>query len=341
MPTFVLHVDIDEFIAAVEVLRRPELKGRPVVVGGDGDPTKRGVVSTASYEARRFGIHSGMALRIAARRCPDAVFLPVDRDAYEAASRRVMETLGSLDGVLEVAGWDEVFLEIDRDDPEAVAAGIQGAVRARTGLSCSIGIGDNKLRAKIASDFGKPGGMFRLTQANWVPVMGSRPTNALWGIGRKTARRLSELGIHTVDDLAGSDEEALAAAFGPTTGPWLNSLGRGEHRGRVSAEPHVAKSRSRELTFQRDVADRDELRTEVAKLARDVADHIQREGRIAFGVTVKIRVAPFQTYSRSMRLEAPTRDADTLERAALQTLDRFDDDRPVRLIGVKADLAPP
>jgi DNA polymerase-4 len=144
-----------------------------------------------------------------------------------------------------------------------------------------------------------------------------------------------------VDDLARADERSLAAAYGPATGPWLKSLALGEHHGRVSAEPHVAKSRSRELTFQRDVADRDELRAEVAKLASVVADDIQREARIALGVTVKVRFAPFQTHSRRVRLDAPTRGADALERAALRALERFDDDRPVRLIGVRANLAPP
>ncbi len=158
-----LHVDLDQFIAAVEVLRRPELRGRPVVVGGDGDPAKRGVVSTASYEARAFGVHSGLALRTARRRCPDAVFLPVDTEAYEAASAEVMAALAEFDAVVEVAGWDEAFLAADTDDPEALARRIQDRIRAVTSLECTVGIGENKLQAKLAAGFGKPAGIFRLT----------------------------------------------------------------------------------------------------------------------------------------------------------------------------------
>ncbi|MGZ4150245.1 MAG: Y-family DNA polymerase, partial [Actinomycetota bacterium] len=163
MGRVVLHVDLDEFIAAVEVLRRPELAGLPVVVGGDGDPTKRGVVSTASYEARTFGVHSGMPLRTAFKRCPEAVFLPVDEDAYHAASREVMATLRTFPAVVEVAGWDEAFMEVATDDPEELARDVQRAVLARTRLWCTVGVGDNKLRAKLASGFGKPRGVFVLT----------------------------------------------------------------------------------------------------------------------------------------------------------------------------------
>nr|MBA2698985.1 DNA polymerase IV [Nocardioidaceae bacterium] len=206
---WVLHVDLDQFIAAVEVLRRPELAGRPVVVGGRGDPTQRGVVSTASYEAREYGVGSGMPLRTAARKCPEAVFLPVDAPAYEEASATVMETLQSLDSVVEVLGWDEAFLGLDTDDPEASARRVQEAVLGATGLHCSVGVGDNKLRAKIATDFGKPRGVFRLTDDNWYVVMADRPTDALWGIGKKTARRLGTLGISSVRELAQSDPHEL------------------------------------------------------------------------------------------------------------------------------------
>lgn len=341
MDPFTLHVDIDEFIAAVEMLRQPELRGRPVVVGGDGDPTKRGVVSTASYEARRFGIRSGMPLRTAARRCPEAVFLPVDREVYQTASKQVMETLQAFDGPLEVAGWDEAFMEVYFERPEAVAEEIRRVVRARTGLSCSVGIGDNKLRAKIASDLAKPGGVFRLTRVNWLEVMGARPTDSLWGVGKKTARRIRELGIESVEDLARADETLLANTFGPATGPWLTKIARGEHFGRVSAEPHVAKSRGKEVTFQEDVGDLEVIKAEIARLARDVADDIRGEDRLAKGVTVKVRFAPFDTRARTVRLDTPARDQDALVRAALHVLDRFEIDRPVRLLGVRADLVPP
>lgn len=155
MRDWVLHVDMDQFLAAVEVLRHPELSGRPVVVGGRGDPTERAVVSTASYEARAFGVRSGMPLKIAVRKCPDAIFLPVDFPVYEAASATVMETLRAFPGtVVEVLGWDEAFVGIASDDPERTADDLRGAVLDATGLHCSVGIGDTKVRAKTATDFG-------------------------------------------------------------------------------------------------------------------------------------------------------------------------------------------
>ena len=200
---WVLHVDMDQFIAAVEILRRPELAGLPVIVGGRGDPTERAVVSTATYEAREFGVRSGMPLKLAVRRCPDAVLLPVDAPAYEAASAVVMATLRAIPGaVVEVLGWDEAFVGIETDDPEAVARTIQADVLEATALHCSVGIGDTKVRAKIATDFGKPRGMFRLTRENWFAVMGDRPTKDLWGIGSRISERLAALGITTVLELA-------------------------------------------------------------------------------------------------------------------------------------------
>ena len=156
MTDWVLHVDLDQFIAAVEVLRRPELRGKPVVVGGDGDPAKRGVVATASYEARLYGVHSGLPMRTAARRCPDCVFLPVDRAEYEAASDSVMTALRSLGAVTEVMGWDEAFLAVETGDPERFARRIQETIKAATELDSTVGIGENRLQAKLATNFGKP-----------------------------------------------------------------------------------------------------------------------------------------------------------------------------------------
>ena len=188
MADWVLHVDLDQFLAAVEVLRRPELRGRPVVVGGDGDPTKRGVVSTASYEARAFGVRSGTPLRTALARCPDAVFLPVDRETYEDVSAQVMATLRSFDAVVEVLGWDEAFMGVRTDDPEAYARAVQDAVRAATGLECSVGIGQNKLQAKIATEYGKPAGTFRITDATWFTVLGAAATGRAVGHRRQDRR---------------------------------------------------------------------------------------------------------------------------------------------------------
>ena len=338
MTHWVLHVDMDQFIAAVELLHRPELRGRPVVVGGDGDPTKRGVVSTASYEAREYGVHSGLPLRTAARRCPEAVFLAVDRALYEAASAKVMATMHEVDAVVEVLGWDEAFLAVETDDPEASAREIQQRVRAATDLDCSVGIGQNRLQAKLATGFGKPAGIFRLTDETWFEMLGNRPTDALWGIGSKTAKRLAELGISTVLELSQADPAALATAVGPTTGPWLVRLAQGRASARVVSAPYIARSHSRETTFQRDLQDWDRVRQEVADLTRRVAEDIADSERRAVRVVVKVRYAPFITATHGRALSAPSRDVEAIEAAALAALDVFTSRRPVRLLGVRAEL---
>src|SRR5260370_22406743 len=175
MTNWVLHVDLDQFIAAVEVLRHPELRGRPLVIGGDGDPAKRGVVATASYEARARGVHSGLPMRTAARRCPDAVFLPADRAAYEAASAEVMAVVRELSPVTEVMGWDEAFLAVETDDPETFARTVQDRVRTATRLEGSVGIGENGLLANRATGFGKPGRVFPLTYRTLLVCLGVQP----------------------------------------------------------------------------------------------------------------------------------------------------------------------
>jgi nucleotidyltransferase/DNA polymerase involved in DNA repair len=337
---WVLHVDLDQFIAAVEVLRHPELRGRPVVVGGDGDPTKRGVVSTASYEAREHGVHSGLPLRTAARRLPDAVFLPVDRAAYEEASDSVMAVLRSTGAVVEVLGWDEAFLGVDTDDPEALARSLAASVQEATQLDCTVGIGENKLQAKIATGFGKPAGVFRLTYQNWFEILGDRPTDALWGIGAKTAKKLADLGIRTVSDLAAADPDALALVFGPMTGPWLVLLGRGRGDADVDDTPYVARGHGKEETFQQNIAEWTRVQAEVARLARLLAADLASEPRPAVRVVVKVRYAPFVTQTHGVPLPSPSSDAPAIERAALDALERFTGRRPVRLVGVRAEFGP-
>jgi DNA polymerase IV len=336
--TWVLHVDLDQFLAAVEIGRHPELKGKPVVVGGTGDPTRRAVVATASYEARAFGVHSGMPLRTAAKRCPDAVFLPTDPPTYDEASERVMAALREFPVVVEVIGWDEAFLGATTDDPEALAADIQRGVAGKTGLDCTVGIGDNKLRAKIATGFGKPAGIYRLTRENWVEVMAARPVGALWGIGPKTTRKLAEMGLATVADLARTDPARLAERFGPAMGPYYRTLALGAGDTNVTATPYVAKSRSREVTFQVNLTDPAEVSSQVVALAQRVAQDVADEGRPAARVAVKVRFAPFFTQTRSVTLPAPTSSPADIERAALDVLGKFDDQRPIRLLGVRAEF---
>jgi nucleotidyltransferase/DNA polymerase involved in DNA repair len=337
---WILHVDLDQFIAAVEVLRHPELRGRPVVVGGDGDPAKRGVVATASYEARQHGVHSGLPMRTAARRCPDAVFLPVDRPVYEAASAEVMTALRELGYVTEELGWDEAFVAAETDDPEAVAGQIQRQIKVATQLESSVGIGENRIQAKLASNLAKPAGVFRLTNQNWFAVMGGQPTGALLGVGAKTERKLTELGIGTVADLADADIAAVAARLGPTIGPWLVQTARGLGSAEVSAEPYVPRSRSRETTFQRNIEDWAQVREEVLRLAAQVTRDVEAEQRPAVRIVVKVRHAPFFTSTHGQTLAEPTSDEAVIGQAALAALDKFSDRRPVRLLGVRAEFPP-
>jgi nucleotidyltransferase/DNA polymerase involved in DNA repair len=376
MTSWVLHLDMDQFLAAVEQARRPELRGKPVVVGGDGDPAKRGVVSTASYEAREFGVHSGQPLRTAAKRCPDCVFLPVDADAYNEVSAVVMNVLRETGCPVEVLGWDEAFIGVSTDDPDGFARGLVADVKAATGLDCSVGIGDNKLQAKIATSFGKPAGVGRLTTETWFDVLGDRPPDAIWGIGAKTLAKLAPLGITTVRQLAAADMAELAKVFGPTTGPWLVLLGNGRGESEVDPTPYVPRSHGREVTFQRNLADWTDVAQEISRLARQVAGEVTE--RPVARVVVKVRYAPFVTVTHGSPLPAgeqsppgipspygeplPLNDtpepgaapgasdatdlaaaqaawAAVIEQTAAAALAKFTPGRPVRLLGVRAEFA--
>ena len=342
MDDWILHVDLDQFLAAVEILRRPELAGRPVVVGGDGDPNRpRQVVATASYTARAFGIRSGMPLTLAARRCPDAVFLPSDRPAYEAASAAVMATLRALPVVVEEWGWDEAFVGVRAQDPEAFARQLQARLLEATGLTCAVGIGETKLHAKTATGFAKPGGIARLTRQTWFPTMGGHLVTTLSGIGERTARRLGESGIYTVAELAQADHRRLADRFGPTIGPYLKMLALGGDHSPVVDEPHVPRSRSREVTFEHDVTDRAEIEEHVARLSREVAESVTAEGRLVSHVAVKVRTATFFTRTKSSKLPEPSGDPEAVAGTASIVLARFELTRPVRLLGVRVMLEPP
>ena len=342
MVLWVLHVDLDQFLAAVEVLRHPELAGLPIVVGGNGDPTERAVVSTASYEARAFGIRSGMPLKLALRKCPDAVFLPVDRPVYEAVSAEVMTTLKRQPGaVVEVLGWDEAFVGIETDDPQAYAEQIQCDVLEATRLHCSVGIGDTKVRAKIATDFGKPQGTYRLTRDTWVEVMGHRPTTAIWGIGNRIASRLAALAVHTVLDLAKAEEAPLITEFGPRMGPHYRNLGRGLSSAIVDDTPWIARAHGRETTYQANLLAPEQIVAALSDLAGQVVDDITAEGRACQRVGLKVRFAPFFTVTRMRKLREQTFDALVIAATAQELFVALADPRPVRLLGVRAEMVPP
>ncbi|MGO9349665.1 MAG: DNA polymerase IV [Mycobacterium sp.] len=344
----VLHVDLDQFLASVELRRHPELVGLPVIVGGNGDPTEpRKVVTCASYEAREFGVHAGMPLRSAARRCPPnsgVTFLPSDPAAYDAASDEVMGLLRDLGHPVEVWGWDEAYLGLEAGDAIEVAEQIRTIVLSETGLSCSVGISDNKQRAKVATGFAKPAGVFALTDANWMSVMADRPVDALWGVGPKTAKKLAALDITTVGQLAHSDAELLTSTFGPRTGLWLLLLAKGGGDTEVSAAPWVPRSRSHVVTFARDLTDRAEMDQAVTDLARRTLDDVMAmtpKARIVARVAVTVRTATFYTRTKIRKLAEPSTDPDVIVAAALQILDLFELDRPVRLIGVRLELEMP
>jgi DNA polymerase IV len=339
---WILHVDLDQFLASVELRRRPELVGLPVIVGGNGDPAEpRKVVTCASYEAREFGVHAGMPLRAAARRCPDATFLPSDPDAYDAASEQVMGLLRDLGHPLEVWGWDEAYLGAEVADPLELAERIRTIVAAETDLSCSVGISDNKQRAKVATGFGKPGGVFALTDDNWMPVMGDRSVDALWGVGPKTTKRLAGLGITTVADLAATDPTVLTAQFGPTTGLWILLLAKGGGDTTVSAEPWVPRSRSHVITFPEDLTERAEMDSAIGELARTTLSEVLEQNRVVTRVAVTVRTKTFFTRTKIRKLSSPSTDESVIVDTALAVFDQFELDRPVRLLGVRLELAMP
>ena len=341
-PRWILHVDLDQFLAAVEERRHPELAGLPVIVGGNGDPTEpRKVVTCASYPAREFGVHAGMPLRTAARKCPDATFLPSDPAAYDAASEEVMNLLRGLGYPIEVWGWDEAYVGADVDDPIDLAERIRTTIAAEAHLSCSVGISDNKQRAKVATGMAKPHGIYQLTDANWTTVMGDREVDALWGVGPKTARRLAEMDVTSVTQLAATDPDTLTTAFGPTTGLWLLLLAKGGGDTTVSAEPWIPRSRSHVVTFPRDLTDRTEMDSAIADLARRTLTDVTAESRIATRVAVTVRNSAFFTRTKIRKLPEPSIDPDVVVPAALKVLDLFELDRPVRLLGVRLELAPP
>jgi DNA polymerase IV len=326
------HLDLDAFYVSVELGRRPELRGLPVVVAGSGP---RAVVTTASYEARRFGIGSATPAARARRLCPEAVFVEPDFAAYRARSREVMAVLREHVERLEVVGLDEAYLDLtELERPETAARRVVAEVRERTGLGCSVGIGPSKLVAKVASDADKPGGFVRLSAAEARARFAEQPPGLLPGIGPKTAARLAERGIATLGALAATSEDDLAARFGPRLGRHLARLARFEDE-RPLEPAREPKSESRETTFPVDLRGVDALLEPLERLARELCERLVRQARSGRTVGIKVRLDDFSTHTRAVTLAEATNDPARVGGVAAELLRRFDPPRPVRLLGVR------
>ena len=269
------------------------------------------------------------------------MILPVDHEAYLEASDNVMAVLRAQPGAtVQVLGWDEAFVGVQAEDPEAYARQMQRAVLEETRLHCSVGIGDTLVRAKVATTFGKPAGVFRLTGENWLEVMGSRPTIDLWGVGTKVSRRLATLGIKTVAQLAASNPDDLVPEFGPRMGPWYAQLGRGDGSRTVDDTPWVARGHSRETTFQRDLTEPGQIEEAVRELAAHVLEDVAAEGRPVVGLTLKVRYAPFITKTYARKIPETSVPEEVLARA-LDLMAKIEPDRPIRLLGLRAEMTMP
>jgi DNA polymerase-4 len=324
-------VDMDAFYVSIEMLRHPELRGKAVVVAYDGP---RGVVTTASYEARKYGVHSALPMVTARRRCPQLTVLPVDMQLYRRGSVKVMETLREFSDEVEVVGMDEAYVDLAGSPvPQSRAQEIKRRIKETTRLVCSIGLAPNRLMAKIASDLDKPDGFFVLDHENWRQTVGEKPASLLPGVGPRTFERLQEIGIGTVAELADADPGLLERAFGPKHGRGLHDRANGKGSERLSME-NVRKSESRETTFPQDVTDRQVLHDTVERLARSVCESLASHSRRGRTVTLKIRLQPFKTYTRSRTLDSHTCDPEAVVATASELLERFDPQAPVRLVGV-------
>ncbi len=332
----IFHIDMDAFFAAIETRRRPELKGKPVIVGGHGDPRQRGVVSTASYEARKYGVRSGMPLRTAFRRCPQAVFLPVDYTTYARVSERFKSILKNFSPIMEDVGIDEAFLDMSQapGSSEEVADAIKRRIKEEIGLTCSIGIATNKLLAKMASDLQKPDGRTILREADVPRRIWPLPVRKLWGVGPKTEQALAKLGVARIGELAQLPEETLIARLGQAHGHYLHEAARG-----IDQSPLIThwepKTLSRETTFQQDVADWASLQRTLLQLCKELVARMHQEGYAGRNVTVKLRYEDFDTHSHSLTLPSATDDPETIREAATRCLRHFPLLKKVRLVGIR------
>ena len=325
---------MDAFYVSVELRRRPELRGQPVVVATGTDPTARGVVMAASYEARRFGVHSAVPLAIAHRRCPQAVLIPRDMGYYRELSGKVMAMLERYSDRIEVLGLDEAYLDLtDSAAPRACGRRIKHEIEQELGLTCSVGLAPNKLVAKIASDLDKPDGFRVLRADELLAAVGDRPASLIPGVGPKTAERLARLGVDTVAALAGAEPALLERALGPRLGAALRARANGVDDRPVETE-RERKSESRETTFATDVEDDEVLRETLARLVKELCAGLARERLRGRTITLKIRLRPFRTFTRSRTLDSPTRAQEQVARVAHELLAAFERDAPVRLLGV-------
>lgn len=332
----IIHIDMDAFFAAVEERKNPALIGKPVVIGGGGDPMKRGVVSTANYEARKYGIHSAMPLRTAYKLCPKAVFLPVDYEAYVEASQQFKSLLMAVTPITEDVGIDEVYLDISEipETAESIIARIKTGIKEKTDLTCSVGLASNKLLAKIASDMQKPDGLTILNEDDIEDRLWPLPIRKLYGIGPKTEAYLKNIGIETIGQLAALTIENLVEHFGSSYGQYLYEASRG-----IDDSPLVThwepKSISRETTFQEDVRNWQIIAKTLADLTKEVVADMQDNGYRAKTITIKIRFSDFQTLTRAKTISAHTNSEEEIRKAAFACLKRIDLNKRVRLIGVR------
>jgi len=328
----IAHLDIDAFYASVELQRRPELRGLPVIVSGSGP---RAVVTTASYEARRFGVGSAMPTARARRLCPDAVLVPPDFEAYRAASKIVMGLVRSTVDVVEVVGLDEAYLDLSGlFSPKSEMRRLVTQIRAQTGLSASVGIGPNKLVAKVASDAEKPAGFVVLSREQAVARFADARVGLVPGIGPKTAERLHELGITTLAQLAATPDDVLAERFGTNQGPWLRRRGRFEDSAPVSEE-RIAVSESRERTFDIDVREPAEMEDHLRRMARELCAGLAKQDRRGRTIAIKVRLDDWTTVTRARTIPEFTAEAERVGGVAVELLRAYAPARPVRLLGVR------
>jgi DNA polymerase IV len=333
-----LHVDMDAFYASVEIKKRPELAGRPVVVGGG----QRGVVAAASYEARRYGVRSAMAMSQALRLCPGAVVLPPDRAAYSAASARVMAILRGVTPLVEPLSLDEAFLDVSGavralGRPGTIAVTIRERVVADLGLTCSVGVAPTKFVAKLASARCKPDGLLVVPAARVLEFLHPLPVTALWGVGARTAEPLHRLGVRTVADLAATPLDTLRRSVGAAAAEHLSALAAG-HDPRPVLPHEVEKSISSDRTLDTDLTDAADVLRELLRLSEDVATRVRARGFVARTVGIKIRYADFRTVTRVRTLAGCTSSATDIYGTAVELYRSLQLDKPrIRLVGVKCE----